>query len=176
MKDVYIGLGSNLDHPLLQIVTAQNRLSKIPQTTCIAHSTYYRTPPLGAMLQPSYINAVSLLRSTLSAEEILAFLQDIENQHGRQRDKYRWQARTLDLDLLLYGEEVINSENLTVPHYAMTQRNFVIFPLLELNPEVIIPGAGKAAEIATMLNRSGLVAVTPDEMEAVRAIDQVSST
>ena len=164
MHDVYVALGSNLDHPLKHILTAQSQLCQIPATSSISHSTCYRTKPLGGLSQPDYVNSVSRLKSALGAEEILWHLHIIEHEHGRRRGENRWQSRALDLDLLLYGDEIISSNRITIPHYAIAQRNFVIFPMLELNPDVVIPGIGKAADIATGLNHDNLIPVTAMEM------------
>lgn len=159
MIDSYIGLGSNLNDPLHQVLVAQHKLAGLPNTRLIANSSLYSSPPLGKADQPAYINGVSFLRTSLSARELLLGLQQIERQQGRKRSKLRWQSRTLDLDLLLHGSEIIQTETLTIPHYAMAQRNFVIFPLLELNPDVFIPGIGSAAEVAALLSREDLCAV-----------------
>ena len=159
MKDAYIGLGSNLGNPVGQLSAAREKLNHLPQSSLVACSASYRTPPLGGMNQPEYVNAVCHLRTDLSATMLLRQLQKIENQQGRQRSEKRWQARTLDLDLLLYSDEIIVSETLTVPHYAIAQRNFVIFPLLELDPEIAIPGLGKARDIAASLSFEGLEAI-----------------
>jgi len=159
MIDIYVGLGSNLSDPLYQVQAAQRKLTGLPNTCLLAHSKLYSTPPLGKARQPAYINGVSYLRTRLAAAELLVGLQQIERQQGRRRSAIRWQSRTLDLDLLLYGSEVIQTETLTVPHYAMAERNFVIFPLLELNPDLCIPGIGPLADIAASLSRDDLVAV-----------------
>jgi len=170
VKDVYIGLGSNLAHPLQQVLKAQQSLSELPESDLLASSKYYQTPPLGGLDQPHYINAVCHLRSQLSAFELLEHLQQIERQQGRQQGQHqgepkaaRWQSRPLDLDILLYGDEIITAPGLVVPHYAMTERNFVIFPLLELTPDIVIPGVGRAAWVAGKLSREGLVEIAGSE-------------
>lgn len=154
----------------MQVLTAQKALAQLPCSHYIAHSRSYRTPPLGGMNQPSYINSVSHLRCSLPAEDLLYELQSIELLQGRRREESLWQARSLDLDLLIYGDDRITSDHLTVPHYDIAQRNFVIFPLLELAPNIIIPGIGRAADIAASLNRDDLVPVTAREMAMLSSV------
>lgn len=137
----YIGLGSNLNDPQTQIKTALGQLADLDRCRLLKASSLYLSPPMGPQDQPDYINAVALLRTTLSAESLLDGLQAIERQHARVRDRH-WGPRTLDLDLLLYGQAVINSRRLTVPHPGMAERNFVLYPLAELDPQLVIPGQG----------------------------------
>lgn len=122
MTRVYIALGSNLANPLHQVQSALNALAELPQTKLIATSSLYRTPPLGPQDQPDYLNAVVALDTDLSAENLLDHTQKIELEHGRVRKDERWGPRTLDLDILLFGDEIINTERLTVPHYDMKNR------------------------------------------------------
>ncbi|MDN5969650.1 MAG: 2-amino-4-hydroxy-6-hydroxymethyldihydropteridine diphosphokinase, partial [Enterobacterales bacterium] len=114
MTRVYIALGSNLANPLHQVQSALNALAELPQTKLIATSSLYRTPPLGPQDQPDYLNAVVALDTDLSAENLLDHTQKIEQEHGRVRKDERWGPRTLDLDILLFGDEIINTERLTV--------------------------------------------------------------
>ncbi|MET3999326.1 2-amino-4-hydroxy-6-hydroxymethyldihydropteridine diphosphokinase [Marinobacterium sp. MBR-109] len=134
----WIGLGSNLEDPLLQVSTALQELKQLPDTTLVAHSSLYRSDPVGPPGQPDYINAVAALDTRLEPEALLDALQAIEQVHQRVR-KIHWGPRTLDLDLLLYGDQVISTPRLTVPHACMTERNFVLWPLAELAPELILP-------------------------------------
>ncbi|QSR36599.1 2-amino-4-hydroxy-6-hydroxymethyldihydropteridine diphosphokinase [Marinobacterium iners] len=134
----WIGLGSNLEDPLAQVSTALQELRLLPDTTLAARSSLYRSDPVGPPGQPDYINAVAALDTRLEPEALLDALQAIEQMHQRVR-KIHWGPRTLDLDLLLYGDQVISTPRLTVPHAYMTERNFVLWPLAELEPELILP-------------------------------------
>jgi 2-amino-4-hydroxy-6-hydroxymethyldihydropteridine diphosphokinase len=139
---VYIGLGSNLQEPVQQVRRAIAALEHLPQTQRVRVSSLYRSPPMGPADQPDYINAVAMLETTLSAQELLRELQNIEARQGRVRGAVRWGARTLDLDILLYGQQTINTEQLTIPHAGLHQRPFVLYPLQEIAPTLTIPGRG----------------------------------
>ena len=152
----YIGLGSNLDGPELQLATALAALRAIPDTTLVKHSSLYRSAPLGPGDQPDFINAVALLSSHLAVTELLVQLQLIEDRQGRVRHGQRWGPRTLDLDILLYGNDVIDEPGLTVPHPEIRHRNFVLMPLLELAPDIEIPGLGRADVLLADTGRSGI--------------------
>lgn len=136
MHIAYIALGSNLDNPLEQLKQAVISLNKFAKHVQI--SSFYGSKPLGPQDQPDYVNAVAKIETDLSPIELLDWLQSIENEQGRVRLR-RWGERTLDLDILLYDDRVINSERLTVPHYDMHNREFVIVPLYELTPDLILP-------------------------------------
>lgn len=152
----YIGLGSNLDNPQLQLTTALAGLDDIPDTTLVKYSSFYRTKPVGPGNQPDFINAVALLNSGLTARQLLGRLQSIENRHGRIRDGRRWGPRTLDLDMLMYGNEIINEPELMVPHPEIRHRNFVLIPLLELAPDIRIPDLGRADDLLAEVGRAGI--------------------
>lgn len=139
MTRVYIALGSNLADPLHQVQSALNALAELPQTKLIATSSLYRTPPLGPQDQPDYLNAVVALDTDLPAERLLDHTQKIELEHGRVRKDERWGPRTLDLDILLFGNDIINTERLTVPHYDMKNRSFMLYPLAEIAPDLHFP-------------------------------------
>ncbi len=139
MACVYIGLGSNLAEPRLQL---QNALSALTQTDGISHvecSPLYISDPLGPADQPRYVNAVARLMTTLAPLQLLDELQRIEQEQGRVRKEQRWGPRTLDLDIMLFGDAVINSERLTVPHYDMRNRGFMLWPLFEIAPDLHFP-------------------------------------
>ncbi len=144
----YIGLGSNLDAPLSQVKSALAELAQLPLSRLQAVSPLYRTPPLGPADQPDYINAVAALDTELAPLALLDELQKIEQQHGRVRGPLRWGARTLDLDLLLYGDAVINNARLTVPHPGLRERPFVIFPLQAIAPGLILADGTSLASLA----------------------------
>lgn len=147
MKKVFIGLGSNLDDPLSQLKKAIEYLKQHEMLNVINISNFYSSPPMGPQDQPDFINAVVEIATSLSAEQLLDELQKIEYQQGRER-KQHWGARTLDLDILLYGSEVINTERLIVPHRGISERNFVLYPLNDLvEKNFKIPELGKISEL-----------------------------
>lgn len=152
---VYIGLGSNLENPTAQIKTAIADLQNIPQTKLVASSSLYKSPPMGPQDQPDYINAVVAVETPLSAHALLDALQAVEQQHGRIRQRH-WGERTLDLDILLYGDEMIQDERLTVPHPGLAERAFVVYPLAEISAELDIPGMGNLMQIKAQCPLDGL--------------------
>ena len=139
MTLAYIALGSNLASPLEQVNAAVQALGEIPHSRIQAVSSFYRTPPLGPQDQPDYLNAAVVLNTALDAETLLDNTQRIELQQGRVRKAERWGPRTLDLDIMLFGNEVINTYRLTVPHYDMKNRGFMLWPLFEVAPDLIFP-------------------------------------
>ena len=144
----YVGLGSNLDRPARQVETAFELLDAIPQTRLIARSSLYRSAPFGGVEQPDFVNAVAELLTQLSAQALLAELQEIERKRGRKRGGVRWGPRVLDLDLLVYSENVIAEAGLAVPHPGIAERNFVLLPLRELAPDLDVPGLGRIDKIS----------------------------
>jgi 2-amino-4-hydroxy-6-hydroxymethyldihydropteridine diphosphokinase len=140
---VYIGLGSNLENPRQQVVEALEALKGLSDSRVLCHSSLYRTPPVGPRNQPDFINAVASLATRLEPHVLLDALQTIEHQHRRVRDGVRWGPRTLDLDLLLYGDRCIDTPRLQVPHPEMIRRAFVLVPLREIAEEDLrIPAVG----------------------------------
>ena len=137
---VFIGLGSNLAQPQTQISQAITEMAQLTDTSLLKQSSLYRSTALGSEPQPDYLNAVIKLATTLSPQALLEALQAIEAQHGRIR-KQRWEPRPLDLDILLYGNQLISTDTLTVPHAEMKKRHFVLYPLAEIAPDLVIPGA-----------------------------------
>ncbi len=138
----YVGLGSNLDDPVIQIFRALQELNQCPDIRLIKRSALYRNPPMGPLAQPNYVNAVAAIETQLSPLELLSELQRIELNHHRKRE-IRWGPRTLDLDLLLFGEMVIDDPLLRVPHPGLHERAFVLYPLSEIAPSLFIPGRGR---------------------------------
>jgi 2-amino-4-hydroxy-6-hydroxymethyldihydropteridine diphosphokinase len=154
---VYIGIGSNLQQPIEQVKQALHHLAEIPHTRLIAFSPLYRSAPLGPADQPDYINAVAALATRLSPLALLDALQAIERQQGRVREGERWGPRTLDLDLLLYGEQQIHNDRLTVPHPGLGERNFVLYPLYDVAGEdLLIPGLDTLGHLLNACPRQGL--------------------
>ena len=145
----YIGLGSNLGECVKILESAFTHISQIPDTQLVSSSSFYASKPLAGMQQNDYVNAVALLLTSLSAIKLLDVLQSIENRHGRTRSGQYWESRTLDLDILLYHNEQINSKRLIVPHYAIAQRDFVLLPLQEINPELDIVGYGHIKKLVS---------------------------
>lgn len=133
MQSVHIGLGSNLGDPVEQLRQAMQAMDNLPGTRLRKASSLYSSAPLGPADQPRYTNAVALLETSLEPLQLLDLLQDIERQHGRQRTGERWGPRTLDLDILLFGNRAIQHERLQVPHYHMHMRPFVLYPLAEVS-------------------------------------------
>jgi 2-amino-4-hydroxy-6-hydroxymethyldihydropteridine diphosphokinase len=152
---IFIGLGSNLSQPNEQIKGALNALSQLPASKSLRCAPWYSSKAIGPGDQPDYINTVASLETTLTPAALLVQLQLIENQHGRQRD-IRWGARTLDLDIILYGNEIISTDTLEVPHPEMTQRGFVLQPLFDLAPELSLPMGIKVSECLSQCDTSDL--------------------
>ncbi len=144
--EAYIGVGSNLNDPVQQVLAAKQVLQGLPETDLTKFSSLYASSPMGPQDQPDYINAVALLKTTLSAHQLLEQLQAIETQQGRVR-KQHWGARTLDLDILLYGNQQINTPDLVIPHAGIAERAFVLFPLHDIASRLEIPGHGKLIDL-----------------------------
>jgi len=159
MVRAYIGLGSNLAAPPEQIQRALVALQDLPDSRLVARSSCYHSTPLGGPIQPNYVNAVAALDTRMTAHELLASLQRIEKQQGRVRTQTRWGPRTLDLDILLYGDWQLAESALTIPHPALSQRDFVLYPLQEIAPGLIIPGLGSLLDCIGKCPRRGLQAL-----------------
>lgn len=160
MTQVFIGLGSNQDHPRDQIQYALQALAELPETQIVHVSSIYKSRPHGIVNQADFYNAAACLETELTSSLLLSALQSIEKQQKRVRDK-KFGPRTIDLDILLYGEEVINNTKLTVPHYAMLNREFVLYPLLEIAPDLILPNGISLSEAITHCPRNGLELIEP---------------
>jgi len=147
--DAYIGLGANLGDAKATLVAAFNALEALPESELMQRSSIYRSAPIDSS-GPDYLNAVARLRTALGPHELLAQLQSIERSHGRERP-YRNAPRTLDLDVLLYGDQQFDTPTLIVPHPRAHERAFVLAPLAELSPGLVIPGRGPVAELHSAL-------------------------
>lgn len=143
----HVGLGSNLEDPVRHVQQAIKELGHLPRTRLLACSSLYRTAPVGKLDQPYFVNAVVVLDTRLAPRELLQELLALEARHGRMRGEPN-APRTLDLDLLLLGEQVIREPGLEVPHARMHERGFVLQPLAEVSPHAVIPGHGSVAELA----------------------------
>ena len=143
----YVGLGSNLHGPARQIEVAFGLLGEIRATRLIKRSSLYRSVPFGGVEQPDFVNAAASILTQLTARELLIELQRIETQRGRDRGEVRWGPRVLDLDLLVYSNQVIDEPGLSVPHPGIGERNFVLLPLGEIAPALSIPGLGRLSKL-----------------------------
>jgi 2-amino-4-hydroxy-6-hydroxymethyldihydropteridine diphosphokinase len=152
----FIGLGSNLDDPVRHVRDAIVALASLRNTSVVAYSTLYRSSPLGSPDQPDYINAVAAVDTSLGPIELLDEIFSIEQAHGRIRGPVRWGPRTLDLDLLLYGNIGMQSERLSLPHVGLTERNFVLVPLCEIAPDLVLPNGSRLALLAECCSKEGL--------------------
>lgn len=147
MVTAYIGLGSNLKDPHRQLTRAIASLKSLADCRCLAVSGLYRSKPMGPQDQPDYINAVMALETDLSALALLDVLQAIEQQQGRVRGAEQWGPRTLDLDLLIYCDWMIDEPRLKIPHPGLHERSFVLYPLYEIAPTLQVPGRGALVEL-----------------------------
>lgn len=134
----WLGLGANLGNPEATLRQAVADLRQLPQSRLTQLSSLYQSSPIGPEGQPDYLNAVAALETSLTPHALLDALHDIENRHGRER-KERWGARTLDIDILLFANDIIRTPNLVIPHAEMKNRNFVLRPLLEVWPDATLP-------------------------------------
>jgi 2-amino-4-hydroxy-6-hydroxymethyldihydropteridine diphosphokinase len=156
---VFIGLGSNLNRPAEQIKAALSALAQLPYSQSLQCAPWYSSIAIGPGDQPNYINTVASLETTLTPEALLDELQFIEKQHGRQRN-IRWGARTLDLDILLYGNDIVSTERLKIPHPEMALRGFVLRPLADLAPQLRLPKSIALSELLSRCDTSDLCQLT----------------
>lgn len=146
----YVGIGSNLLMPARQVDEAFDLLAAIPGSRLVSTSSLYRSAPFGGIEQPDFVNAAAALLTTLDPWALLAALHDIETCQGRDRDGPRWGPRVLDLDLLVYAGRVIDEPGLRLPHPGIADRNFVLLPLGDIAPDLVIPGLGRVADLAVI--------------------------
>ncbi|ANO33646.1 2-amino-4-hydroxy-6-hydroxymethyldihydropteridine diphosphokinase [Vibrio breoganii] len=156
MINAYIAVGSNLGDPVAQAKQAIESLKDLPRSRVIQASSLYSSTPMGPQNQPDYINAVVKIETELQPLELLDNTQKIENEQGRVRKEERWGPRTLDLDIILYGDETIDQPRLVVPHYGMREREFVLYPLLEIEPNLILPDGSALSQLIESVDRNGL--------------------
>jgi 2-amino-4-hydroxy-6-hydroxymethyldihydropteridine diphosphokinase len=153
----YIGLGSNLGRSEESLAAAVEALTANEAVRDMTVSSFYQSKPHGPQDQPDYINAVAGFETMLEPEALLDLLQALENEHGRVRNGERWSARTLDLDILLYADQEIDSERLLVPHRWMRHREFVLYPLFEIAPEITFPDGTSLAECLEVVSDESLI-------------------
>lgn len=151
MHTVYLGLGANLNAPRKQIHAAVAALKALEDVEFVCVSHDYASKPMGPQDQPDYVNAVACVKTALMPEQLLDLTQAIELEHGRVRKEQRWGPRTLDIDILLFGNDVIDTPRLTVPHYGLTEREFVVYPLFEIAPTLVLPNNQSLADITKTL-------------------------
>ena len=152
----YIGLGSNLVNPELQIKSARTAIAQLAGVQELAFSSLYHSPPMGPQDQPDYVNAAMCVATDLLPIDLLRCLQGIENDQGRVRKSERWGARTLDLDMLIYGDQIIELPDLIVPHAGLAERAFVLYPLYEIAPQLKVPGKGTITDLLDRCPMNGL--------------------
>lgn len=152
----YVGVGSNLHGPARQVENAIGLLAELPKSRLMDASSLYRSAPFGGIEQPDFVNAVAALLTQLTPVELLAGLQQIELSQGRERAGERWGPRVIDLDLLVYSRVCLEEPGLIVPHPGIGERNFVLLPLGEIAPDLVIPGLGRVAGIPVNNEEPGI--------------------
>ncbi|HUK00734.1 MAG TPA: 2-amino-4-hydroxy-6-hydroxymethyldihydropteridine diphosphokinase [Steroidobacteraceae bacterium] len=160
-QPAYIGIGSNLNDPRAQVLRAFGALESLERTRLIARSRLYASSPLGPVAQPDYVNAVAGLLTQLEPQVLLAALRAIESSFGRPPERERWGPRVLDLDLLVQGRVQLATADLTLPHPGIVARNFVLYPLSDIAPELEIPGLGRVAELGSRVDAAGIRPLEP---------------
>ena len=151
VRGVYLGLGSNIEDPALQIQNAITALNETSGIKVLMDSGYFKSKPMGPKDQPDYLNAVVEIETDLDAEALLESCQKIEELQGRVKKRH-WGERTIDLDILLYADQIITRKDLTIPHPGICSRDFVYMPLLKINPELQVPGKGMLKNIVESAN------------------------
>ena len=155
-RPAYVGIGSNLDEPAIQVRRALAALPELPQTRLVLNSTLYGSKPLGPAAQPDFVNAVAALLTQLEAPAFFQALRALEVALGREPPRVRWGPRRIDLDLLVFGAQRLASADLTLPHPGIVQRNFVLYPLCEVAPDLNVPGCGRVAALAAGVQSAGV--------------------
>jgi 2-amino-4-hydroxy-6-hydroxymethyldihydropteridine diphosphokinase len=155
-QPAYIGVGSNLEDPRVQVLAAIDRLGQLPRTRLVLASRLYRSRPFGPVAQPDFTNAVAGVLTQLDPPALLSELHAIELAMGRPERHERWGPRIIDLDLLAFGTERREDPELTLPHPGIVERNFVLYPLSEIAPALDLPGLGRVADLAAAVTAEGL--------------------
>ncbi|MBX9903320.1 MAG: 2-amino-4-hydroxy-6-hydroxymethyldihydropteridine diphosphokinase [Burkholderiales bacterium] len=150
-----VALGANIGEPLRQIEAAFTALAALPGTRVLARSSLYRSAPVGYADQPDFINAVAMIETALAPHALLDALLAIERAHGRVRE-FPNAPRTLDLDIVLYGDVVLQEPGLTIPHARMLERAFVMLPLAEIAPDAVVPGQGRVSDLARRVDAASV--------------------
>lgn len=152
----YVAIGSNLDEPALQVQAAFESLARLRRSRLVMRSRLYRSAPLGPQDQPEFVNAVAGLLTQLTPRELLTELKQLERVLGKQTPVVRWGPRRIDFDLLVHGAERVDEADLTVPHPGVPVRNFVLYPLLDIAPDLLVPGHGRVKDLAARVGCTGL--------------------
>ncbi len=154
----FIGLGSNLAEPRRQLENAIKALKGLPECDVLQVSSFYLSQPMGPQDQPDYVNGVVEIATALSPSSLLERLQEIENKQGRKRRGEQWGPRTLDLDVLIFGQLTMQTPQLTIPHYGIAERSFVLYPLAELVAgSFVIPGLGSLEALLERCPKDDLI-------------------
>jgi 2-amino-4-hydroxy-6-hydroxymethyldihydropteridine diphosphokinase len=156
----YVALGSNLDEPHEQVERGFAALERLDRTRFVSRSRLYASKPFGSIPQPDFVNAAAGVLTQLSVRELLRALKELEASLGRARPIARWGPRLIDLDLLVYADAQVSETDLTVPHPGIPERNFVLYPLCDIAPDLVIPGMGIARELAMRVRADGLHVLT----------------
>jgi 2-amino-4-hydroxy-6-hydroxymethyldihydropteridine diphosphokinase len=157
----YVALGSNLDDPARQILRAFDALAELPKTRLVLRSPRYRSRPLGPVDQPDFVNAVAGLLTQLEPVPMLRQLKSLESRLGRSADVVRWGPRLIDLDLLMHGDTSIDDAELTLPHPGIAERAFVLVPLADVAPAVVVPGRGRVGVLLAGVDAASLERIEP---------------
>jgi 2-amino-4-hydroxy-6-hydroxymethyldihydropteridine diphosphokinase len=152
----YVAVGSNLDGPEAQVRRALQALGRLPGTRLVVSSALYRTQPFGAVVQPAFVNAVAGLLIQSGPDDFLDTLRALERELGREPPRERWGPRRIDLDLLVVGREIRATAALTLPHPGIAQRDFVLYPLADIAPDLDVPGVGRVAELRARVANRGI--------------------
>ena len=152
----YVGVGSNLDGPGAQVTRALDALARLPSTRLVMRSPLYHTPPFGEVVQPAFVNAVAGLLTQLTPEDLLEALRALERELGRQPPRERWGPRVIDLDLLVVGAEKRATDTLKLPHPGIAERDFVLYPLADVAPDLDVPGAGRVMQLRDRVANRGV--------------------
>ena len=152
----YVGVGSNLSDPAAQVRRAFAALAKLPGSRLVASSPLYRTQPFGEVVQPAFVNAAAGLLTQRTPEELLADLRALERTLGREPPRERWGPRVIDLDLLVLGRESRATAELTLPHAGIAERDFVLYPLGDIAPDLDVPGLGRVAVLRERVANRGI--------------------
>ena len=155
----YVALGSNLDDPCAQVGRAFDALARLPDTRLVARSPSYRSPPLGPVSQPDFVNAVAGLLTQLAPRALLDALKSLEAALGREAPVVRWGPRRIDLDLLVHGAARVEEPGLSVPHPGLAERAFVLLPLADVAPDLEVPGLGRVRSLAARVGSQGLARI-----------------
>jgi 2-amino-4-hydroxy-6-hydroxymethyldihydropteridine diphosphokinase len=155
-QPAYVGVGSNLEDPRAQVLAATTRLGKLPRTRLVLASRLYRSRPFGPVMQPDFVNAAAGILTQLEPSVLLKELHAIESAMGRPERHERWGPRVIDLDLLAFGSERRKDAELTLPHPGIVERNFVLYPLAEIAPDLELPGLGRVADLAAAVTSEGI--------------------